>query len=336
MQAHIYSYRGNLIENRHTASIAIVNPSGKLLAYAGDPTLASHLRSSAKPFQAQALFLTGAARHFGLTPKEIAISCASHAGGLRHVETVAGYLKKIGLNPEHLACGAHMPFDKENSQLLRQSREEPTVLHSNCSGKHCGMLAASLALGADPHGYEQAGHPVQQINFQTLRDLACVQEIPFGIDGCSVPAFVLPLVAAARMFAQLAQPDAAPPKYQDGLETAYTSMRAHPEMVSGVEQMDTVLMSHLPNFASKGGADGYYGLAVRKSKHGPLGIALKVESGSSEARDPLVIKLLEQLGVLSPELPLPWRKPLVRNVRKLEVGWFDAQLELSWVTTARP
>ena len=90
MSAHVFSYRGDLIENRHTASIAIVNPAGALIAYAGNPQLPAHLRSSSKPFQAQVLFLTNAVGHFGLTPKEIAVTCASHSGSPDHVATVDG------------------------------------------------------------------------------------------------------------------------------------------------------------------------------------------------------------------------------------------------------
>lgn len=328
MSAYVYSYRGGLIENRHRVSLAVVDPAGRLIAHAANPELMAHPRSSAKPFQAQALFQTGAVERFGLIPKEIAISCASHSGMARHQETVAAYLHKIGLGPEYLACGAHIPFDKETARALRQAGQEPTVLHSNCSGKHTGMLAAALAMGADPKGYEQPEHPVQQLNFKTLRDLSGVAEVPYGIDGCSVPAFVLPLKAAARMFALLAQPEAAPRQYQAGLEATYQAMRAHPDMVAGPEGMDTVLMEKLSGIASKGGADGYYGAALRNTKWGPLGVALKVESGSSEAREPMVVKLLETLGVLSPDEPLEWRRPVVRNVRRLEVGWWEARLEL--------
>lgn len=331
MSAQIYSYRGDLIENRHTASVAIVSPSGKLLAYAGNPELQAHLRSSAKPFQAQALFQTHANEHFNLTPREIAVTCASHSGSPAHVEVVGGYLKKIGLGPEYLACGAHMPFDKDSMRILKETHQEPTFLHSNCSGKHSGMLASAMTMGADPRGYEKPDHPVQQINFQTVRDLAAIPDVPYGIDGCSVPAFVLPLANAARMFAHLAEPGSAPSRYQSGLETTYQSMRAYPDMVSGVEGMDTILMGKLPDYASKGGADGYYGFALRNTKWGPLGITLKVESGNSDARDPLIVKLLETLGVISPDMDLPWRRPLVRNVRRLEVGWWEAHLDLTWV-----
>jgi len=331
MSAHIYSYRGDLIENRHTASVAIVGPAGNLLAYAGNPELTAHMRSSSKPFQAQALFQSGAATHFALSPKEIAITCGSHSGAARHTEAVSSYLKKINLGTECLICGAHMPFDPEAGKALRQAGQEPTVLHSNCSGKHTGMLAAALALEADPTGYEQPEHPVQQLNIRTLRDLSGAEHVPYGIDGCGVPAFALQLNHAARMFATLAAPDAAPTQYQQGLATTWQAMRAHPDMVAGPERMDTVFMSQVPNLAMKSGADGYYGLALRDTQWGPIGIAVKVESGNGDARDPLVIKVLETLGALPPEVPAEWRRPIIRNVRKHEVGRYEVELALTWL-----
>ncbi len=331
MNAYVYSYRGGLIENRHRISLAIVNPAGNLLAYAGNPELAAHMRSSAKPFKAQALYQTGATGKFGLTPEELALTCASHDGTLRHLEVVRGYLEKIGLGPEYLACGAHLPFNREARAALEKAGEKPTVLYNNCSGKHTGMLAAALAMGAEPKGYEQPQHPVQQLNLQTLRDLSGINTIPYGVDGCSVPTFVLPLAPAARMFALLAKPLAAPEKYQAGLEAVYQAMQAHPDLVAGPGAIDTVLMQKIPYLAAKRGADGYYGLALRESKWGPIGVTLKVEDGSQTAREPAVIQLLELLGALSPEEPLEWRNPPLKNVRGLEVGHNQAKLELSWV-----
>ncbi len=330
MRAHIYTFRGGVIENRHSASIAIVSPSGQLVASAGNPGLMAHLRSSSKPFQAQALFQSGAVAKFGLTQKQIAITCASHMGSASHTETIAQYLDQIGLSADYLACGAHDPIDEAAAMALRRAQSEPTVLHSNCSGKHCGMLASALAYGVDPRGYEQPDHAVQQANFATLRALADIREIPYGIDGCSVPAFILPLQNAARMFALLADPSDAPPQYRDGLEHAYQAMRAHPEMVAGEGGMDTELMRMLPDFACKGGADGYFGMALRKTRWGPLGVTFKVETGVCDVKGPLVVKLLEALGALSPEQPTPYRRPPLRNVRRLEVGWVEAALALAW------
>ncbi len=331
MNACTYAYRGGLIENRHRVSLAIVSPSGQLLAYSGNPHLATHMRSSAKPFQAQALYLSGAIERFGITPAEVALTCASHDGMEPHVAIAQNYLHKIGLDASYLACGAHLPFDPSSRKALQQSGQPATVLHNNCSGKHTGMMAAALAIGADPRGYEQPEHPVQQLNLQTLRDLSGQSHIPYGVDGCSVPTFVIPLASAARMFALLAQPKAAPAKYQEGLEGVFRAMRQHPDLVAGPHSIDTVLMQKLPDLVAKRGADGYYGLALRNTRWGDIGITLKVESGSNDAREPMVVRLLEELGILSPEVELEWRRPLVRNVRKLEVGYLEARLELAWV-----
>lgn len=178
MNAWVYAYRGELVENRHRVSLAIYGQEG-LLAYAGDPTRLSYLRSSAKPFQALALFLTGAAERFGLTEEEVALATASHDGTPRHVAVAARFLEKLALGPERLACGVHPPFSKEARKALEEAGQKPTPLHHNCSGKHAGMLAAALALGVPPEGYERPDHPVQLLNRRTLAELAG-GEAPLG------------------------------------------------------------------------------------------------------------------------------------------------------------
>ncbi|MCS7193976.1 MAG: asparaginase [Meiothermus sp.] len=334
MASYTYAYRGGLLENRHRVFIAIVEPQGRLLAHSGPPGWVAPLRSTAKPFQALALYLSGAVGRFGLTPAEVALSCASHDGTPAHIALAAQYLEKIGLGPEHLACGAHLPLDPEARQALHRSGEAASPLHNNCSGKHAGMLAAALALNASPHGYEKPEHPVQQLILQTLRELSGQPQIPQAVDGCSVPTFALPLASTARMFALLAHPGAAPRQYREGLKGVFAAMQQHPEWVAGPRSMDTVLMRRVPGLVAKRGADGYYGMALQNSRWGPIGIALKVESGSNEAREPMVVRLLEELGVLSPEEELPWRRPALKNVRGLEVGHLEAHLELRWTDRA--
>jgi L-asparaginase II len=330
MSSYTYAYRGGIIENRHHISIAIVNSENKLIASSGNPQLAVHLRSSAKPFQAQALFLSGAAKTFNFTDKEIALACASHSGSTEHVTVAEGMLDKLSLSVFDLACGVHMPGDKAERMRLEHNGEKPTALHNNCSGKHSGMLSVAKMLSAPTEGYEKPEHPVQQLNFQTMRDLSGVQEIPFGVDGCSVPVFVLPLDKAAWMFAQLASPQSAPEKYRDGLERTFQAMKTHPEMVAGEGEIDTVLMQQIPGLVCKQGADGYYGISLRETKHGPLGVVLKVEDGSTAAREPAVIRCLELLGVLSEDNTLPWKRPTIRNHRKLETGYLEADIHLIW------
>ncbi|WP_038055109.1 asparaginase [Thermus amyloliquefaciens] len=326
MNAFVHVYRGELVENRHRVSLAIVGQEG-LLAYGGNPALLAYMRSSAKPFQALALFLTGAVERFGLTEEEVALATASHDGTPQHVAVAARFLEKLGLGPEHLACGVHPPFSREARRALEEAGLSPTPLHHNCSGKHAGMLAAALAMGAPVEGYERPDHPVQRLNQKTLLELSGTQPA-HATDGCSVPTFALPLARAARAFHLLARPEAAPEVYREPLLRVQKAMRRHPELVAGPGSIDTLLMERLP-LVAKRGADGYYGLALLESPHGPLGVALKVEDGSSQAREVAVVALLRLLG-LDPG-PTPWDRPEVRNHRGLRVGHLEAQLDLTWV-----
>jgi L-asparaginase II len=330
MTSLTYAYRGGIIENRHRISIAVVNSENKLVASSGNPELLAHLRSSAKPFQVQALFQTGADKKFNFTDKEIALACASHSGTLEHTNVAKGMLDKLGLSESHLACGIHWPVSKEERARLEQTNEKPSTLHNNCSGKHSGMLAVAKLLNVPTQDYEKPEHPVQQRNFQIMRDLSGVEEIPFGVDGCSVPVFILPLNKAAWMFAQLANPQSAPEKYCEGLDHTFRAMKTFPDMVAGEGEIDTVLMRQISGLVCKQGADGYYGISLRETKHGPLGVVLKVEDGSTAAREPAVVRVLELLGVLSEDNTLPWKRPIIRNHRKIETGYFEAAIELEW------
>src|SRR3982750_111797 len=102
--------RGSITESRHRGHVAAVDGDGQIIAQLGSPETVTYLRSSAKPHQAIPLVASGAADHFGFTEKEVAIACASHNGETIHTETVAGMLKKIGLDESALKWGAHEPY----------------------------------------------------------------------------------------------------------------------------------------------------------------------------------------------------------------------------------
>src|SRR5258706_9899302 len=147
--------RGTIVESRHRGHVAAVDGDGQVAAYLGHPDTVTYLRSSAKPFQAIPLVASGAADRFRLTEKEIAIACASHNGEPIHTAAVLSILNKIGLQPDDLKCGTHEPFSAAETRKLRARGEEPNVLHNNCSGKHAGMLALALHLGAPTESYDQ-------------------------------------------------------------------------------------------------------------------------------------------------------------------------------------
>src|SRR5215217_8897842 len=110
--------RGAITESRHRGHIVVVEPDGNIVAYAGSPENVTFLRSSAKPFQALPLLVSGAADRFGFTDREVALACGSHNGEHIHTELAASMLHKIGLGPEALRCGAHEPYGAEAAAEL--------------------------------------------------------------------------------------------------------------------------------------------------------------------------------------------------------------------------
>jgi L-asparaginase II len=325
---HIHVLRGGLLESRHRVHAAVVSPNGRLLASVGDPKHSSFLRSSAKAFQAQPLIPH--LESLGLTDKHLAMAMASHAGDATHVETVLEMLQIVGLDSSLLRCGIHPPFDAATRKEMRVIGLKPTVLQNNCSGKHTGMLAACVAKGLPLEGYQLPQHPLQQEIVRVLEAASVTQAIGVGTDGCSVPCFCMPLENAALGMARLAEPDSLP-EFSPGFERAYQAMRAHPHLIAGTGRLDTLLMHSQANLVSKIGAEAYVLLAVRESRHGNLGIALKIEDGNERVLGVAVLALLEQMGVLSDVAALEeLRAPVIKNHAGLEVGAYAAAFEVQF------
>lgn len=334
--------RGGIVESVHHGAMAVADAQGRLVASYGDPRLVTFLRSSAKPFQALPLVESGAAEKYGLTQREIAITCASHKGLDMHAETVMAIQAKIGASESDLLCGAHPLEDAETMKRLHRARLEPTPNRHNCSGKHTGMLAQARARGLPLADYINPQHGIQQTilaGFAALCDLK-PEDVVVGIDGCSAPNFAVPLVNAATAFARLADPSGQPPARAAALRTLFNAMTTHPEMISGPRGFDTELMRMRPGaLASKGGAEGYLALALAPGALGKdspaLGIAMKCVDGASRAVTAAGLDVLRQLGALGdielatlasfgfgPRLP-------VKNWRGLVVGEARTCFELS-------
>ena len=301
--------RGGLTESRHRGHIVVVEPDGTVVAYLGAPETVTYLRSSAKPHQAIPLLASGAADHFGFNEKEIALACASHSGEAIHTEVAASMLKKIGQGAEALKCGIHEPFSPEAARQLREKGEEPNVLHNNCSGKHIGMLALALHLGAPTETYYEAAHPVQLAIGKTIADFSgiSIENIAVGTDGCGVPVFGITVKAMALMYARLV---ATPPEFDEKTRSAcariVSAMTTYPELIGGTsDRLDTEIMRAAKGkLVSKVGAEGVYTVGVLRCEDWPrgLGLALKIEDGDDHrARPTVVIESLRQLGILADE-----------------------------------
>jgi L-asparaginase II len=302
--------RGGITESRHRGHVIAVEPDGNVVAYLGAPQITvTFLRSSAKPFQALPLVVSGAADRFGFTDREVALACASHNGEPIHTELAASMLEKIGLGPEALKCGVHEPYGAEAARELRERGEAPNVLHNNCSGKHAGMLAVAVHLGAPIETYNRPEHPVQIAIGKAISQFTGVpvEDLAVAVDGCAVPVFGMTVKAMALAYARLVSP---PAEFDEATRRACERivrvMSAYPEVIGGTsDRLDTEVMRAAPGrLVSKVGADGVYTAGVNPCEEWPrgLGLALKIEDGDDrQARPPVVVESLRQLGVLKDE-----------------------------------
>jgi L-asparaginase II len=299
--------RGAITESRHRGHVVAVEPDGKIVALLGAAETVTFLRSSAKPHQAMPLITSGAADRFGFSDREIALACGSHSGEPIHTEVAASMLRKIGLGPRDLKCGTHDPFSPEVNRELCERGEKPNVLQNNCSGKHAGMLALALHMGAPPESYEQPGNPVQLAIGHAISQFSeiLIEDICIAIDGCGVPVFGVTVKAMALMYARLVAP---PAEFDESTRRAcrriVAAMTKYPELIGGTtDRLDTEMMRATDGrLISKVGAEGVYTAGVTPCKEWPngLGLALKIEDGDDHrARPVVVIESLNQLGVLN-------------------------------------
>ena len=249
--------RGGTVESIHRIH-AIAVRDGKVVASAGDPELVTFMRSAAKPMQAVAL----ARDRDDVDERDLAIASASHLADQAQLAAVQALLDKAPATEDDLECG---PF-------------EGSKLKHNCSGKHAGMLALCRANGWPLEGYRLADHPCQQTMLAEVVQLAGSDPVATAIDGCGVITFALPLQAMATAFTRID-------------ERVAKAMRAYPELIRGPRGLDTNLMQAFSGWTAKGGAEG---LLCAASPDG-LGLALKVEDGSTRALRPALGAFLDSL-----------------------------------------
>jgi L-asparaginase II len=324
--------RGPLVESIHYGALTIVDSNGHLVAAHGDPDLVANLRSSSKPFQALPLIENGGAEHFGLTDREVAITCASHHGTDDHVHVLKGMHAKIGVQETDLLCGFHPAGDAATAEAMLLRGEKPTPYRHNCSGKHTGMLAQAVLAGQPINNYLDTNHAVQQTILRTFAEMCDMrpEDVLVGIDGCSAPTFAVPLRNAALAYARLCDPSGLPEKRAAALRRIFRAMTSNPDMIAGPGGFDTRLMEvGAGKIVVKGGAEGYQAFGLAAGALGPgspaLGITYKIMDGDSagRARPVVALAVLRQLGVLNEQqlagLAVYNSRPLY-NWRHLEVG----------------
>ncbi len=304
--------RSGLAETYHDGAIAVVDPSGTLVARQGDIERPFLIRSAAKPFQAFVSQLAGAE----LEPQELAMACASHRGFPVHIAMVRSMLERGHLNESDLRCPESWPIGPAAARLAHTSGTGKRRIWHNCSGKHAGFLRACVANDWPTDTYLEPSHPLQKRVISLVSELGRYPVEPVGVDGCGAPVLRTTTLALARLYARLASVD---------LFDVRTVMHRYPALVGANGEGDTEIAIAI-NGVAKGGAAGCVGVAVEDR----LGIGVKSWDGDGVVANLAAAHTLDRMGVLTDTarsaLEPVLDPPVLGGGRR--VGRFEASVEL--------
>ena len=317
--------RGPEVESTHFGAFAVADSDGRVVLSGGDAERAVFPRSAIKAFQALPLLLSGTADRYGLTGAELALACASHVGSPVHTEAAAAMLARAGRDESCLECGVQQPSSDVAARALAAQGGMAGPLHNNCSGKHAGFVCTAVAGGQDPTGYVAADHAVMRAVtacVAAVTDERLDRQRP-AIDGCSIPAYRIPLRALAAGFARFATGRRLPQDFAAASARLRHAVASNPVMVAGDGRFDTLVATALGETAFvKVGAEGVYCAGLPTLG---LGFALKCDDGAVRAAEVAAAALLRHLLGAEPILDR-LASPVLRNWAGLEVGGIRPRL----------
>src|SRR5690625_1226113 len=298
--------RNGVIENRFFGSAVVVDAAGIQLAAIGDPAAGVYPRSALKPFQAIASLRCGA----DLSGAALALAAGSHQGTTYHQQLAAQVLASVGLGHDDLACPAAFPASA--SQVAQAALEQAPIplersrLAHNCSGKHAGFLAATVASGADPANYLDPDTPVQVETINVLEQYCATSLGHVGVDGCGAPTPVMSLTSLARGFSALGR-GRDDRNAQLPAAMVARAMLDYPEVIQGRNRSDTVVMESL-ELVAKTGADGIVAIAA------PDGTAVAVSMIDSTHRATHLVALVLLANFAPHALPLEAMREVIERI----------------------
>ena len=139
------------------------------------------------------------------------------------------------------------------------------------------LISTEGVLGAawlPTDGYLDPGHPLQRAIDDVVAEL-CGAPVAIGTDGCGAPAHVVSLESLARAFRAIATGGAGPAG-----TAVFEAMSRHPHMVGGDGRDVTRIVSSLPGFFAKDGAEAVYAGASSDGR----AVAVKISDGGGRAR----------------------------------------------------
>ena len=266
--------RAGLVESRHRGIAALVAPDGKLIDHMGSAKRLIYPRSSVKPLQVVAMRRAG----LKLAGEQLAITAGSHQGTESHTRLVAQILAGAGLTETALQCPPAWP----GNPAARTKAAGESRLAFNCSGKHAGFLAASVAAGWSTETYLNPQHPLQALIRAVLEEYSGEPILHSTVAGCGAPLHTITVAGLARAIGKFAVTDT---------EVA-EAMLANPWAVGDVKSPDALIMEQ--GMVAKLGAEGIFVIGLADGH----GVAVKIADGSLRAAPLVALKMLHRNGLI--------------------------------------
>ena len=242
---------------------------------------------------------------------------SSHSGTGEHISVIKGIMNKINITEDVLDCGIQEPTGDDAAKELIVSGKCPTKLHTNCSGKHVGVIAAAKLKRYDTEGYFKPEHPIQSDILKVISDFTSLEpgSILKGVDGCGIPVFAIPLKNMALAYARLCEFEWLDGMYGRSQKMVVNAMKEYPDMVAGHGRVDTELMKLFGDrVIGKSGAEGVFCAVLPAAG---IGIAIKIEDGSNRAVAPVILETLVQMDVINKDemgqLKRLWHPPVLNR-----------------------
>lgn len=303
----VKEYRGDVVENIHRGSIAIVASTGETIAYVGDIEKQTFMRSASKPIQVLPTLLAGLHEKYNLTKEEVAILNSSHWGSTHHMYTLHDIAEKTSIDPEDMIMNPSRSIsgsflaDKLSKGNRLHPEEGKSKLQHCCSGKHFSLMMLQRELTGKVSGYQEPSSPVQSqiLSFISMLSQTPTYKINLGTDGCGVPVFALPMRSIALAYAKLANPFNLSKELTDVIKYNLECINEHPEKINDF-YTPSYYVNKNPDLLMKDGSRGVICLAIKSRK---LGIVVKMEDGwSDEFQGIIIAHILEQLKYEDTEL----------------------------------
>lgn len=333
----IKEFRGNIVENVHRGSIAVVSSTGDTIAYLGDIEKQTFMRSASKPIQVLPTLLAGLHRRFNLTEENVAMFNSSHWGSNHHIFVLEEISRKTGIDPEDMimkpcsSTSASALAKKLTDQSRLHPRDGISKLQHCCSGKHFSLMLLQRELTGKTSGYEQKDSPVQRqiINFLSMLSQTPTFKIGLGIDGCGVPVFALPLRSIAMSYAKLMDPFSLSNELRETIDYNFSCIHKYPEKINDYGT-PSYYINQNPDLIMKDGSRGVICMAIKSMK---LGIAVKLEDGWTDEFQGLIIaNILEQLKYEDTDLIEKLKNCYTTKLYNdcgIEVGHFEVDFKLT-------